>query len=201
MLKCMSLCSHSESQMRFRDAHFSCASTRRTPTQIALCRHVRFWRLYDEWEQTKEARLKVSFETSHYNPRYHSNCAFAPLRDSIKSFALTRHHGIPYLLARRNRRKFQVISSEGMGPLISPLPVHTTHRLSESLNIGLSSSSLLRFILLNCPHCSAFSSRCQHLFSFFRKNGAQRRSQPFQITTSEDLISYRQFYYGNTIAT
>ena len=125
---------------------------------------------------------------------------FAPLRDSIKSFALTRHHGIPYLLARRNRRKFQVISSEGMGPLISPLPIHTTHRLSESINIGLSSSSLLRFILLNCPHCSAFSSRCQHLFSFFRKNGAQRRSHPFQITTSEDLISYRQFYYGSTFA-
>ena len=148
----------------------------------------------------RKARLKVAFETSHYNPRYHSNCAFAPLRDSIKSFALTRHHGIPYLLARRNRRKFQVISSEGMGPLISPLPIHTTHRLSESINIGLSSSSLLRFILLNCPHCSAFSSRCQHLFSFFRKNGAQRRSQPFQITTSEDLISYRQFYYGSTIA-
>ena len=148
----------------------------------------------------KKTRLKVAFETSHYNPRYHSNCAFAPLRDSIKSFALTRHHGIPYLLARRNRRKFQVISSEGMGPLISPLPIHTTHRLSESINIGLSSSSLLRFILLNCPHCSAFSSRCQHLFSFFRKNGAQRRSHPFQITTSEDLISYRQFYYGSTIA-
>lgn len=125
---------------------------------------------------SKKTRLKVAFETSHYNPRYHSNCAFAPLRDSIKSFALTRHHGIPYLLARRNRRKFQVISSEGMGPLISPLPVHTTHRLSESLNIGLSSSSLLRFILLNCPHCSAFSSRCQHLFSFFRKKGATKTS-------------------------
>ena len=112
----------------------------------------------------KKARLKVAFETSYNNPRYHSNCAFAPLRDSIKSFALTRHHGIPYLLARRNRRKFQVISSEGMGPLISPLPVHTTHRLSESINIGLSSSSLLRFILLNCPHCNAFRTRCQQLF-------------------------------------
>ena len=102
-----------------------------------------------------------------FHPRYHSNCAFAPLRDSIKSVALTRHHGIPYFLVRRNRQKFQVISSEGMGPLTSPLPVHTTHRLSESLNIGLSSSSLLRFILLNCPHCSAFSPRCQHFFYFF----------------------------------
>ena len=124
----------------------------------------------------KKARLKVAFETSHYNPRYHSNCAFAPLRDSIKSFALTRHHGIPYLLARRNRRKFQVISSEGMGPLISPLPIHTTHRLSESINIGLSSSSLLRFILLNCPHCSAFLRRCQQLFSFFTEKGATKTS-------------------------
>ena len=96
--------------------------------------------------------------------------------DSDKSFALTRHHGIPYLLARRNRRKFQVISSEGMGPLISPLPVHTTHRLSESINIGLSSSSLLRFILLNCPHCSAFLRRCQQLFSFFTEKGATKTS-------------------------
>ncbi len=34
-----------------------------------------------------------------FHPRYHSNCAFAPLRDSIKSVALTRRHGIPYLLS------------------------------------------------------------------------------------------------------
>ena len=139
----------------------------------------------------RKARLKVAFETSHYNPRYHSNCAFAPLRDSIKSFALTRHHGIPYLLARRNRRKFQVISSEGMGPLISPLPVHTTHRLSESINIGLSSSSLLRFILLNCPHCSAFLRQCQQLFSFFAKNDVRSRT-----TTNSVHPHHRSFSKG-----
>ncbi len=111
----------------------------------------------------RKARLKVAFETSHYNPRYHSNCAFAPLRDSIKSVALTRRHGIPYWL----RRSSTEVSGLQLGRDVSLdvlLPVHTNHRLSESFDIGRSSSSLLRFILLNCPHCNAFRTHCQQLF-------------------------------------
>ena len=114
--------------------------------------------------KTKNPSQKKSFETSYYNPRYHSNYGdfiFRHFSDSNKPFAFTQHYGRS-LLGKKTVRSFD---SEAIGHMEAWLLSRTNRQLSVNVTFRPSSSQsffvIFKFVPIISPKKTFVNTFCK----------------------------------------